>query len=243
MKISAISDVHVKFPNDDADRLLCNFLTHPIVASSDYVLLLGDIFDLMCGPHKEYLDQFDHIFRLMDDLQKAGKRVLFFEGNHDVHLEKLFKMRWPAGEIKVSQVPVIDSIDDMSYYFSHGDEHEVENTSYQRYKSLILSTPLKFVANYVMPYKVLSFIGIKASKISRKRGSKTYDENIVKETFRRGVLLTTSGKFNFVLGGHSHVKDSYPMSADSIYLNNGYALKSKSFILIDNHEVSFPELI
>ena len=54
MKIVAISDVHVKTPHDDADHVLCNFLTNPTVTTSDYVLLLGDIFDLMCGPHKEY---------------------------------------------------------------------------------------------------------------------------------------------------------------------------------------------
>ena len=58
MKIVAISDVHVKVPHDDADHLLCRFLTNPIVTSADYILLLGDIFDLMCGPHKAYLENF-----------------------------------------------------------------------------------------------------------------------------------------------------------------------------------------
>lgn len=243
MKISAISDVHVKNQNDDAYRLLCNFLTNPIVTSSDYILLLGDIFDLMCGPHKEYIENFHHIFDLMDDLHKQGKRVLFFEGNHDVHLKKLFKLRWPTEDLKVSQIPIIETIEGKTYYFSHGDEHEVENLSYQRYKAFILSTPLKMVANYLMPYALLNYIGNRASKMSRKRGSKTYNEEIVKENFRRGVCKTTQGNFNFILGGHSHVKDNYTINADSIYLNNGYALKSKSFILIENHEISFPELV
>jgi len=242
MKISAISDVHVKNPNDDADRLLCSFLTNPIVTSSDYILLLGDIFDLMCGPHKEYLEKYKHIFNLMDILQKDGKKVLFFEGNHDVHLEKLFKIRWPMEELKVFQDPLIESIDGKLYYFSHGDEHEVENLSYQRYKALILSAPLKLVANYIMPYTVLNFIGNRASKMSRKRGSITYDENLIKEKFRRGVVMTTQGRYNFILGGHSHVKDNYVINADSVYVNNGYALKSKSFILIEDHNISFHEL-
>lgn len=243
MKISAISDVHVKKPDDDAYRLLCNFLTNPTVMNSDYVLLLGDIFDLMCGPHKEYIEKFHHVFDLMDNIRKQGKKVLFFEGNHDVHLKKLFKLRWPSEEIQVFQVPMVETIDGKSYYFSHGDEHEVENLSYQRYKALILSAPLKMVANYLMPYALLNYIGNRASKISRKRGSKTYNEENVKEKFRSGVMETTKGKFNFILGGHSHVKDNFALNANSIYINNGYALKSKSFILIDNHEVSFPDLI
>lgn len=243
MKIAAISDVHVKTPHDDADHLLCHFLTNPNVMSSDYVILLGDIFDLMCGPHAEYLSTFGHIFDLMDQLIKNGKRVFFFEGNHDVHLEKLFKQRWPNNELIISQTPIIETIDGKTYYFSHGDEHEINNHSYQRYKALILSAPLKFVANHIMPYKVLNYVGNRASKLSRKRGSKSYNEDLIKQTFRDGVLQTTSGKYNFVLGGHSHVQDNFLMSEESIYINNGYAQKSKTFLLIENHHISFPELI
>ena len=242
MKIAAISDVHVKTPYDDADHLLCHFLTNPIVTSSDYVLLLGDIFDLMCGPHKEYLEKFGHIFDLIDQLLIQGKKVFFFEGNHDVHLAKLFKLRWPNDELKLSQFPLVETIDAKTYYFSHGDEHEVENLSYQRYKSFIISPPLKFVANYMMPYGVLNYFGESASRKSKKRGSKSYNEDLVKQSFREGVTKKTSGKYNFILGGHSHVKDIFPINENSTYINNGYALKSKTFLFIDNHQISFPDL-
>lgn len=242
MKVSAISDVHVKAPNDDADRLLCQFLTHPQVKSSQYVVLLGDIFDLMCGPHPEYLQKFSHIFDLIDKLSESGTQVFFFEGNHDVHLQRLFKKRWPDLRVKLSQTPIVEDIAGMTYYFSHGDEHEIDNIKYQRYKSLILSSPLKFVANYLMPYSVLHFIGERASKVSRKRGSKEYVEENVRDRFRAGVTETTKGTYNFILGGHSHVKDVYSISDDSIYVNNGYALKSRTFVLIDDHQISFPSL-
>lgn len=242
MKVSAISDVHVKSPHDDADRLLCQFLTHPHVISSQYVVLLGDIFDLMCGPHPEYLKKFSHIFDLLDQLSNKDVQVLFFEGNHDVHLEGLFKKRWPQNTVKLSQSALVEEIDGMTYYFSHGDEHEVDNLRYQRYKSLILSFPLKFVANHLMPYKVLNYVGERASKMSRKRGSKEYIEETVRDRFRFGVKETTMGRYNFILGGHSHVKDVFAINENSTYLNNGYALKSKTFLLIENHQVSFPEL-
>lgn len=243
MRISAISDVHVKVPFDDADHLLSRFLTHPLVKNSDYILLLGDIFDLMCGPHSEYIGQFDHLFKLMDELVANGKKVYFFEGNHDVHLKKLFDKRWPNGDVILSQDPVIESINGKSYYFSHGDEHEVKNTSYQNYKKLILSPPLRFVANYVMPFRLLNYLGERASKMSRKKGARIYNEELVKNTFREGVQETTQGKYNFILGGHSHVVDNFKLNQDSVYLNNGYALKSKTFLMIDDHEVSFPELV
>jgi UDP-2,3-diacylglucosamine hydrolase len=243
MKVSAISDVHVKNPHDPADKLLCTFLKHPLVRSSNYVALLGDIFDLMCGPHDEYLEKFSHIFDLMHELSQTGVRVMFFEGNHDVHLEQLFKKRWPEPKIKLSQTALVEMIEGKTYYFSHGDEHEIDNLSYQKYKKIILSPPLKFVANHLMPYKLLHFLGERASKLSRKKGSREYVEDVVREKFRLGVKKTTKGDFNFVLGGHSHVKDVFKINQESMYLNNGYAIKSKTFLLIENHKVSFPELV
>jgi UDP-2,3-diacylglucosamine hydrolase len=243
MKISAISDVHVKLPHDEADKLLMAFLNDPLVTSSNYIFLLGDIFDLMCGPHSPYIEDFRHIFQRLDELLNSGVKVYYCEGNHDVHLERLFKLYWPEGKLVPKQEPVIETIDDKIYYFSHGDEHEVDNLSYQKYKKIILSAPLRLVANRIMPYAVLNLIGMRASKVSRKKGARAFDEELVKSRFREGVEATTQGRYDFVLGGHSHVKDNYLMkNRSSTYINNGYALRSRSFIHIDNHQVSFPAL-
>ncbi|MES2528451.1 MAG: hypothetical protein V4598_15315 [Bdellovibrionota bacterium] len=240
MKISAISDVHVKAPGDPADILLNKFLDHPEVRSSQHVLLLGDIFDLMTGQHNQYLRDYGHLFRKMDELVKSGVQVHFFEGNHDVNLQKLFKKFWPKEEVTSQLLPEIQEWDGKTYYFSHGDEHEIHNQSYQRYKKFINSKPLQFIANYIMPYSVLKFVGERASVRSRKKGSKMFNEDSVREKFREGVSQVTGGKYNFVLGGHSHVKDEFTMEGgQSTYLNNGYALRSKTFILIHNHVPSF----
>lgn len=240
MKIAAISDVHVKKPDDEAFHLLLSFFGHPQVKTADYVLFLGDIFDLMVGPHDSYLKLFHEIFSSMDELQKAGKKVLFFEGNHDVHLEKLFKKIWKHDEIVVRQEPLICDIDGMSYYFSHGDEHEIDNLSYQRYIRFIRSWPLKIVADYLMPLSILDFIGERASKLSRKKGSRKFDAEEVKWRFRQGVSQKTHGRFDFVLGGHSHVQDLYQLpKSKSCYINNGYALQTKTFVFIEEHRPQF----
>lgn len=243
MKIAAISDVHVKAPHDEADKLLSAFFGHPDVKNSDYIVLLGDIFDLLVGPHDEYLTMYPHLFGRMDELQKSGKRILFFEGNHDVHLEKLFKKIWKNNEVVITQNPIIETIEGKKYYFSHGDEHEIDNHSYHRYMKFIRSKPLKFVADYLMPFSVLNFFGERASKISRKKGSKKFDAEGVRARFRHGVTETTKGQFDFVLGGHSHVKDQFEIpGSHSIYLNNGYALNSRTFILIEDHVPRFVSL-
>lgn len=243
MKIVAISDVHVKKPHDEADKLLLSFLNHSEVQSSDYIVFLGDIFDLMCGPHEEYAESYSHLFNLIEELHSKNKKIFFFEGNHDLHLERLFEKVWAKKVMTISQKPIIEEIDGKKYYFSHGDEHEVDNLSYHRYMKIVRSNPLKFVANHLMPYKVLKFIGERASKMSRKRGSRSFDADLVRETFRQGVKQTTEGKFDFVLGGHSHVQDQYKIpGSEGTYLNNGYALHTRTFILIENHLTRFEPL-
>lgn len=244
MKIAAISDVHVKVPHDEADKLLMQFLSHPEVKSSDYILLLGDIFDLVVGPHDQYLKQYDHLFKKLKELKSDGKKIFFFEGNHDVHLEKLFKKAALFPGVVVTQKPLVEEISGKKYYFSHGDEHEVDNLSYHRYIRFIRSRPLKFVADHLMPFAVLNFFGGRASQISRKKGSRTFDVEKVRAKFRDGVMRTTEGRYDFILGGHSHVKDEYLIPGTSCtYVNNGYALKSRTFIFIQDHEVKFVPLI
>jgi UDP-2,3-diacylglucosamine hydrolase len=243
MKISAISDVHVKSPGDEADKLLMEFLNHPLVKESEYVVLLGDIFDLMCGPHDEYLELYPHFFEKLTQLQQNGSKVLFFEGNHDVHLEKLFKKVWKNDEVRITQEPVVEIIDGKKFYFSHGDEHEIDNHSYHRYIKFIRSAPLKFVADYLMPFAVLNFFGERASKASRKNGYKKFDAEAVREKFRSGVKVNCKNDFDFILGGHSHVKDEYHLAGSkTVYMNNGYALASKTFIFIENNYPQFIEL-
>src|SRR5690606_26043832 len=120
-------------------------------------------------------------------------------GNHDVHLEKLFKKLWKNGEIIISQDAIVEEIEGKLYYFSHGDEHEIDNISYQKYIRFIRSAPLKFIAEFVMPYSLLNYLGERASRMSRKKGYKKVNEEKVRSRFRSGVLEKTKGACDFVL--------------------------------------------
>jgi len=244
MKIATISDVHVKNPFDQSDKLLEKFISHPYTQNADYIFFLGDIFDLMCGPHNQYLELFGHFFHSLESLLNKNKKVFFIEGNHDVHLEKLFKKFFNSENIIVSQDPVTLNLEGKRYLFSHGDEFDFDNVSYHRYKKIIFSPPLKFVANYVMPFELLNYIGERASVISRNAGKKKFDLLKVKEKFRSGVeKIHGDNDLEFIVGGHSHVQDLYMMNnKKSIYINNGYLPMTKSFIALDNHAPRFVSL-
>lgn len=241
MKFVAISDVHIKQSQDDASHLLVKFLTHPHTQSSDKVFLLGDIFDLMCGPHLAYFDRFSDVFETIEKLIISGREVHYSEGNHDLHLSLLFSKHPTLKKIIIHKRPIKFEADHKRFYLSHGDEHELYNPAYHRYMSLINSVPLTFVANYVMPLAVLDWVGNRASKMSRRKGARHFDAEKVRQKFRSGVEEKLSGQFDIVVGGHSHVKDDYHGSSVR-YLNNGYAQSTKTFILIEQGETSFVPL-
>lgn len=250
MSLYFISDVHIKQPNDFGDQLLTLFLGQEF-QRGDEVYLLGDIFDLMIGGHEEYFADYSNFFNMLKDIISKGVKVYFFEGNHDFHLEKLFeKFKRIHGIEKESLVVVrgilVKDFNGKKYHISHGDDIEIENPNYQRYKKIVNNSLMRCVANYIMPYSLLNLIGKNASSASRKRNESRYqitDDSHVKDKFRRSVLNVLEDEhYDFLICGHSHVKDDV-MLKQCRYLNGGYARIEKQCIKIDSNEVTFISLI
>ncbi len=245
MSISIISDIHIKSSNDDADLILRAFCENSKVQNSDLVIFLGDVFDLLIGPHEEYFTEYPYFFNTLDSLLSEGKEVLYFEGNHDLHLKNLFNIRYSDyldQSLKLVPNNFIKEVNNKKIYFSHGDDLDLDNYSYQIYKKIINSSLLKFISNKILSYKMIKVLGNKASQTSRKRGAKVYNENKNKQSFRIGAEKKMKEGFDIVVAGHSHIKDLYETNG-SIYINNGFALKEKTFVYINNKaEVFFEKL-
>lgn len=251
--ISSISDVHIKKRGDDREQLLLSFFSHDKVKISRYVFLLGDIFDLMVGDHKEYLEQFSHVFEGIVKLCQQGKRVYFFEGNHDFLLAQLFNYFSVKNRLGsnffFSPSDIQMTIDGREFYWCHGDNIEIENPKYKIYKRLINNNVTNFLANNVVPYRVIKQLGDFASAKSRLKNQKKYDLdssadiNFIKNKFRISADLVKSQapEVDFIISGHSHVEDLYKSEKGYTYINNGFVPKTKQFVFLDNDLI--PELI
>ena len=77
MKISTISDIHVS--KDKNYDYLLSFMTNKNVLESDMIIFLGDIFDLMVGSHREYINDFKEFLGL-ERLLKNKKKNYFYRG-------------------------------------------------------------------------------------------------------------------------------------------------------------------
>lgn len=239
MILATISDIHIHEVGDQGWRAFESFCKNPNVVNATHIGLLGDIFDLMAGDHPEYLQRHDLFFGVIKTWCEEGKVVFYAEGNHDMHLTKLTKrltMGWPASvtaNFIVIREDRLLKLGDYIIQLGHGDKYNQEDKSYLRYMKFITHPALAVIANYVMPYKVLKYIGERASSRSRKYGYNKFDEGKVRSKFRSGVERLTPKEANFIVGGHSHVQDEYVWD-EKKYLNNGYPPKSGKFVLIDS---------
>lgn len=253
MKFSAISDVHVKVSGDQAEALLLSFLRNPDVRSSDVIFLLGDIFDLMIGPHSQYFARYQNYFDELKSLLASGVKICYVEGNHDFHIRNLYKKFFAVHKELdhklFSMAPHFEFIDaEKKMYFCHGDNIELNNPSYRVFKAIVTSPPLRYYANNLMPHFLIKSVGEYSAEKSRKRNNKRYsteaDLTPVKDNFRYSVEVFNKKKPHdiFVLG-HSHVKDYYVSPNGFTYLNNGYAQHSKTYISIENGNISFKPIV
>lgn len=249
MKYSVISDVHVKNSGDQAEILLLAFLRNSDVQSSDIVFLLGDIFDLMIGPHSQYFYHYPNFFFEIRSLLLKGKKICYVEGNHDFHVRNLYaKFFQVHKDLDSALFSMASSFEfycgEKKVYFCHGDDIELNNPVYKIYKAFVTSYPLKYYANNLMPYFLIKRIGEYSAEKSRNRNKKRYTKNSdlipVRDNFRMSAeIFVSKHPVEIIVCGHSHVKDHYISTNGFEYVNNGYAQHSKTYISIENGNISF----
>ena len=253
MKFAAISDVHVLDSGDEAYKLLLSFITNPLVRKCDSIFFLGDIFDLMVGRHQEYLNEFADFFLQVSDLAGNNVKIHYFEGNHDFHLRRLFnsflaKREDSPGIFFYHKGSYREKIDGKEFLFCHGDEIQPGQYGYIFYKRFVNNLFMEYVADYIMPYKILHHYGESASQASRKKNFEKYNELAMKSGLKEKIKIGSENewralKFDVMVCGHSHIKEMYESQLKFSYINNGFALESKTFIYHEDGKQRFEKLV
>lgn len=211
MKAWFISDIHLKSPKERNGEILLRFLRslQQQPDPSDSVLfLLGDIFDLWIGGHEVFADRYRPIVEDLKKLKQMGFRVVFIEGNHDVHIEQYFGLRL-GFEVHV-EAQVYD-LNGLKVRVEHGDLINQGDRAYLRYRSTIRHPLMKWLAQNVSG-RFWNWLGEKASAESRKHSSK-YREDKEQELIGyirdHAQKLVESESLDVVVSGHMHVFDDW----------------------------------
>ncbi len=244
MKFCTVSDLHIKESGDLPSNLLEKFVISKQVEESEAIFFLGDIFDFMVGNRTQYLKKYDFFFDAVLRLVSKGKKVIYIEGNHDFHLERIMAKFLKDNNLNSNQFihskdSIIKTIDDKKFFFSHGHEID-ENKSYQNWKNIYSSAPFKVFVDHILPFYFVERMGNKASKDSKKRGVKNFIYEKSQDMYRHGAkVLIERESIDFLITGHTHIAENMKIS-DAYYVNNGFPQHTKKFIYFNGFE---PELI
>lgn len=248
MKISCISDLHIRKNGDDASNRFKSFLNHEKVLSSDRIYLLGDIFDLMIGNHLEYLDQYSEFFELVLKAIRNDIQFIYVEGNHDFHLEKVFLHfkqihNLPEQSLVYRKTEIIEKFELKKILLCHGDLVDDTNISFQKWKRIYSSWGMEKFVNHILPYSIVKKLGEKASENSKKRNKKIFNYEEAKNKYIDGARrLIEKESVDILIAGHTHIKENIKIG-NAYYLNNGYPIVDKCFIYIESDEAELISLI
>lgn len=230
-----ISDLHVKSEGDEASKILNSYLSHQIISQVDTIYLLGDIFDFLVGEHRSYIKEYPSFFQKILALNKAGKKIIFFEGNHDFHFSKTMQKFLKKNEGKPEnfhylKVGVITKFADKKIFVCHGYEIDYYNKYFKRWYKIYTSVFMNIFLSY-MPFVILKRLANWASSDSKRRGKKTFDFQKMKDKYLTGSqALIAEKKVDGVIGGHTHIPEFHEFEDKTFYYNVGFPVRDKHFL-------------
>lgn len=173
-----------------------------------HLFLLGDIFDLWIGGHGVFARKFEPLVAAIRDLKKAGARITYIEGNHDVHIESFWQKKLGVEVFVEAQFYEINGL---VVRVEHGDLINLNDQAYLRYRSVVRHPLVKPLGNLI-PGAIWDGVGNYASRRSRAR-SQVYrvsnEEKLVQMIRHHAHRAFTEKAFDLIVSGHMHVFDDY----------------------------------
>jgi UDP-2,3-diacylglucosamine hydrolase len=172
-----------------------------------HLFLLGDIFDLWFGSQDFYRQKFAPIVDAILEIKKQGIEVVYFEGNHDLHVIEF----WNSLGIQCYVEDQYFNLGPWVLRASHGDLINDEDRAYDRYRRVVRSGPVEWLAHN-FPAAWLESIGKAASQFSRKNS--IIKRRDTAEDMRRMIRDYAFDKykekaFDYIVTGHMHIKDDW----------------------------------
>lgn len=215
MKAYFLSDIHLTSPDDEKALRLERFLLalagelerggEPL-----HLFLVGDIFDLWVGDHGYFQARYRKLVDLIRDLIRLGAHVVFFEGNHDLHLREFWQEEVGA---RVHTDPSYFELAGLRVRVEHGDMINPDDKGYLFLRWFLRTSVMRGLAMR-LPARLVAAIGENASRASRGYtsgdGRKATDSTRVREMLHRYAERCYQDEpFDLMISGHVHVKDEY----------------------------------
>ena len=228
-KIYFASDFHLGAPSKKESKSreikICNWLDS-ISNSAKEIYLVGDVFDFWFEYKHTIPKGFEQLKSRLVILIEKGVKIHFFPGNHDL---------WTFGYLEkemgliVHKKPLITTINNKTFYISHGDGLGSKNIKYKILKKIFTSPISQYLFSMLHPSLGISLA--KAwSKKSRLKGGQIDASQLKNElvTFSKKILTNTD--INYFVFGHIHQPIEIELNTNSKYINLGDWINHFSYL-------------
>jgi UDP-2,3-diacylglucosamine hydrolase len=230
-----ISDLHLRSLNERNGQYLLRFLSYLRQAQdTKHLYLLGDIFDLWLSDHSIFEQKFRPIVEELASLVESGVGVTYFEGNHDMHIDKYFEQLG----IEVQVDPLYTEIGGKTFRLEHGDLMNPDDKAYDRYRRFARH-PWTEQAIHHLPGAFWNWLGTEFSKESRKHSTVkrlNREAELQQIIHRYAERVYQDKKFDFIITGHIHLRDQYNLkaNANAVSINLGSWFEEPHALLNDS---------
>lgn len=244
MKIAIFSDQHLPRKESVHKHHFVRVLKQLREECSE-LWLLGDVFDLFIGPFEFWQKEHASLFEELKLWTKAGKHVLWIEGNHDFHIEAQLKRLGVEHSVdEVVREVRLQNGKVHQVYLAHGDLVDQEDLAYLGWRAFIRHPNFKRSLDHCPEWlasKILVPLAERLSAQSRKRDQLEMIDSI-REKFRVFARNKLHQGLDAVILGHSHVADFLVQPEGSFYLNLGSWFGPKTYAVWDTESALPPVL-
>ncbi len=245
MKAYFVSDIHIQEPDDSRAQLFEAFLRALQEQPPTHLFLLGDIFDLWVADHQFFVQKYHGIIRSLKELLEKGVRIHYFEGNHDLHLERFWQNELG---VAVHSGPETLFLGDLRVRVEHGDEMDPEDRGYRFLRFFLRTQPMKWLAHH-LPTSLVVGLGKKSSAESRRYTTYTHpadQEEILSKLHRHALKVWSEEPFDLLICGHIHVREDVKLKVkdhEVRVVNLGTWLKDPTYFVVDEEGQYFVEWV
>jgi UDP-2,3-diacylglucosamine hydrolase len=205
-----VSDVHLGLDVADPagrEERFVRFLREIPVMRTSAVYLLGDIWDFWYEYRDVVPKGYVEVLSALIGLMKAGVKVYFFQGNHDIWTYKYFE---ELGMIRLEQ-PYEVEIDGKRFCLGHGDGLGPGMHGYKFMRKCFHSRFLQALFSSLHPWFAFR-LGNGWSKKSRLGKSISYEFKGTSEPLYK-YCLSYPNPVDYFIFGHYHCHADIPVSA------------------------------
>ena len=237
-RIYFASDFHLGSPNHTEslvrEKKICDWLDS-IKQYAKEIYLVGDVFDFWFEYKHAIPKGFERFKGKLAELTDNDVKIHFFPGNHDL---------WTFGYLEqelgliVHHKPLITTINEKTFYITHGDGLGPSSVKYKILKSFFTSSVSQWLFSKIHPD-----LGIKLaylwSKKSRKKGGQIDKEKLKKDLISYSKKILVNTDINYFIFGHIHEPIEIELTPSSKYINLGDWINHFSFLEFQNSTLLF----